>query len=290
MSRLVVLPCADGAELAAARRAELSIPRDRAIALGRSAVEAIKDGFYAMEDGRKVDWSESVRRAPAAKRSIPPDARLPQHPPAAFAETRVSVANETTLGAAARLAAAGLRPLALNFANGVHPGGGFLIGAVAQEEVLCRSSALYVTLLGDPMYGAHRRRGDAESSDWAILSPDVPVFRKDDGSCVSPPWLLSVVTCAAPFAPDVGQPRSGDLLARRIERVYEIARAYGYDTLVLGAWGCGAFANDPERTARDFRRPLERGFSGAFREIVFAIADWSSERGFLGPFRDCFGG
>ncbi len=58
--------------------------------------------------------------------------------------------------------------------------------------------------------------------------------------------------------------------------------------LVLGAWGCGAFANDPHRTATDFRQALENDFSGAFTEIVFAITDWSRERKFLGPFRDVF--
>ena len=67
-----------------------------------------------------------------------------------------------------------------------------------------------------------------------------------------------------------------------------IARAYGHAALVLGAWGCGAFENDPQRTALDFRKALESDYSGAFSEIVFAIADWSPERKFLGPFRDVF--
>ena len=67
-----------------------------------------------------------------------------------------------------------------------------------------------------------------------------------------------------------------------------IAQAYGYTTLVLGAWGCGAFANDPHRTARDFREALEHTFIEAFSDIVFAITDWSPERRFLGPFRAVF--
>ena len=67
-----------------------------------------------------------------------------------------------------------------------------------------------------------------------------------------------------------------------------IAPAYGYATLVLGAWGCGAFGNDPRRTAADFRLALENDYGGAFSEVVFAITDWSPERKFLGPFRDVF--
>jgi uncharacterized protein (TIGR02452 family) len=57
---------------------------------------------------------------------------------------------------------------------------------------------------------------------------------------------------------------------------------------VLGAWGCGAFGNDPNRTAVDFREALENEFRGAFFDIVFAITDWSPKRRFLGPFRDVF--
>jgi uncharacterized protein (TIGR02452 family) len=219
---------------------------------------------------------------------IRPDLPLPLHQRALFAETRVQVTNETTLGASRRLVESGLRPLALNFANGIHPGGGFLQGARAQEEVLCRSSALYHTLVGDPMYNEHRTRSRPDSTDWTIYSPEVPVFRTDDGQELEYPWLLGIITCAAPYAPGIGQPEAGDLLQRRIHRVLAVAQAYSYSTLILGAWGCGAFGNDPHRTALDFRQALENEFSGAFSEIVFAITDWSPERRFLGPFRDVF--
>ena len=58
----------------------------------------------------------------------------------------------------------------------------------------------------------------------------------------------------------------GDMLQKRIVRVLSIARAYGYTELILGAWGCGAFGNDPRRTASDFRRALEGEFAGACSE------------------------
>ena len=137
------------------------------------------------------------------------------------------------------------------------------------------------------MYDAHRQGAPYESSDWVILSPDVPVFRRDDGF-VTARWSTSFATCAAPYAPRVGQPRSGDLLARRIRRLLAVARAYGFDALVLGAWGCGAFGNGPVRTARDFKEALEGEFDGAFRQVTFAITDWSPDRRFLRPFRDAF--
>lgn len=285
---LKLLPCLDSAEIAAARQRELDVPRDVAAALGRSAVEAAERGYYVHGAEQRVDWRHGVQAARSARRSIPPDAPLPAPSSSRFGETRIQVTNETTLGASRRLVEAGFKPLALNFANGVHPGGGFLAGAKAQEEVLCRSSALYQTIVGDPMYVAHRKRPRPDSTDWVIYSPDVPVFRTDDGTALARPWLLSFISCAAPYAPAIGQPETGDLLQRRIYRVLTIAQAYGYSALVLGAWGCGAFGNDPRRTAVDFRHALDNDFNGAFSDVVFAITDWSPERRFLGPFREVF--
>jgi uncharacterized protein (TIGR02452 family) len=288
MSKLHVLPCLDSEQTAASRQQELNIARDVAAALGRSAVQAAREGFYVINAGQQIVWRDEVQAACAAKVSIEPDTPLPCHQRSAFSETRVQVVNETTLGASLRLVDRGFQPLALNFANGVQPGGGFLLGALAQEEVLCRSSALYQTLLGDRMYEEHRKRQLPDSTDWAIYSPHVPVFRMDNGTELPRPWLLSFLTCAAPYAPAIGQPKASYLLEQRIHRVLAVAAAYGYAALVLGAWGCGAFANDPRRTAIAFRQALEHEYSGAFSEVVFAIADWSAERKFLGPFRDVF--
>ncbi|MSQ82910.1 MAG: TIGR02452 family protein [Myxococcales bacterium] len=288
MNSLTPLPCLDDATLAAERKRELGLPRLVAAQLGTSAVAAISDGGYTNAAGAWVDWRPQVAAAIASKQSLPAAAPLRRAPPITFTTTRVQVSNETTMGAARRLVPLGGRPLALNFANGLHPGGGFLHGARAQEEVLCRSSALFATLDGDPMYAAHKARPQPDSSAWAIYSPDVPFFRSDDGTALAEPWLLSVLTCAAPVAQVIGQPASGDLLAERIARALAISHAFGHRELVLGAWGCGAFGNDPERTARDFKSALLDVFAGAFDQVVFAIADWSEDRRVLEPFRRTF--
>ena len=285
---LKILPCLDSEEMARSRKRELNIPRAVAASLGTSAAEAALRRHYQLPSGKQVDWEEIVNAACEGKVSIPPEADLPECGKPAHTEMRIQVANETTLCASRRLTRRGLKPLALNFANGVQPGGGFLQGARAQEEVICRSSALYKTLAGDPMYQAHWKRPLPDSSDWTIYSPDVPVFRTDEGVELERPWLLSFVTCAAPYAPTVGQPESRELLRRRIRRVLDVARAYGYETLVLGAWGCGAFGNDPNTTALDFREALGKEYSGWFSEIVFAVTDWSQDRRYLGPFREVF--
>lgn len=281
------LPCIDSTQLAELRCNELSMPRHVAQSLGASAVVAIRSGRYTDDEGNVVDWAGDVASAISAKASIPPGMQLTEAE-TSHARTRIQVTNETTLGAAKRLVDAGQRPLALNFANGVQPGGGFLSGALAQEESLCRSSALFATLDGDPMYAAHRERPLPDSTPWAIYSPRVPVFRHDSGSTLRSPWKLSFVTCAAPVAHRLPPGLAETLMAERIERILAVARSYGYSHLILGAWGCGAFRNDPVKTAESFRDAIETRFSDAFSDIIFAVTDWSQDRRFLGPFRDVF--
>jgi len=288
METMQILPCADSDEMAELRRSELSISRDMAIYQSRIVVEAVRSGHYENDRGEKVDWKREVVNACLAKISIPPWRDLPPMQREPFPTTQVQVSNQTTVDVLLRMLEQGRHPLALNFANGTEPGGGFLRGARAQEEAICRVSSLYWTLTGDAMYLHHSYRESADSTDWAILSPQVPIFRSDGGIKFDKPVLADFITCAAPYTPSVGQPTSGNLLRDRIHRVLAIARAYGYTSLVLGAWGCGAFANNPKRTASDFRDALEGEFAGAFSEIAFAITDWSAERKYLRPFDEVF--
>src|SRR6266700_5303862 len=126
MSVLKILPCLDSVEMALERLQELQIPHHEAQALGASAVVSARGGRYFDRNGDTVDWESLVQKAIAGKISIPPDKTLPDSGDQRFEETVVQVSNETTLGASRRLTLSGKKPLALNFANGVQPGGGFL--------------------------------------------------------------------------------------------------------------------------------------------------------------------
>jgi uncharacterized protein (TIGR02452 family) len=182
-----------------------------------------------------------------------------------------------------------LNPLVLNFANGTSPGGGFSRGATAQEESLCRCSSLYWTLVSDPMYLYHSYQLEEEPTDWAIVSPKVPFFCNDAGEHFDHPILIDVISSAAPLASQVGEPQWRELLRGRIRRILHIAACQNYTSLVLGAWGCEKFGNDPLRTAEDFKSVIVNDFNRQFADIVFAIADWSPQRRLLNPFRDVFG-
>jgi len=284
-----ILESYDTHEQAYRNRASLEISREYAQDLGVTANFAALHGFYYSDSGEKIVWQDSVMAAVAGKVSLPPEAALPRLEESRQSYiTNIQVVNRTTLQVARELVEKGYEPLALNFASGTSPGGGFLSGSRAQEENLCRSSALYATIKGDAMYDHHRRNDRHRASDWAILSPNVPVFRVDNGETLEEPWHLSFITSAAPIAFKMDPLEARSLLKRRIHRVLAIASAYGYTSLVLGAWGCGAFGNDAKTTAQDFREALVGEFDGVFDHVIFAITDWSPERRFIGPFKEAF--
>jgi uncharacterized protein (TIGR02452 family) len=269
------------------------IPRLRAAQFGRETVQILEAGRYQTAAGRTVECADAIRRAVEGTRSYPPGQPLPAVRPG-DKTTRVEVVNESTLAAVRRMAEAGHRPVALNFASAKNPGGGFLSGARAQEESLARSSALYACLSGNPMYAYHRACGDALYSDYAIYSPDVPVFRADDGSLLEQLYACSFITSPAVNAKVVlerdrsRRPEVREAMRRRVARVLAIAAAHGHEAAVLGAWGCGVFGNDCAEVAGLFREALAGDFRGAFSWLVFAVVDTSQQRRFIGPFERAF--
>jgi uncharacterized protein (TIGR02452 family) len=213
------------------------------------------------------------------------------------ADTRVEVTGESSLEAARRLADA---PVAvLNFASARNPGGGYLNGAQAQEEALCRASALYTCLLeAREFYEHHRAHRDPFYTDRVIHSPAVPVFRDDRGRLLDEPYTAGFLTSAAPNAGVVlrtAPERAPELpraLAVRAERVLETAAAHGYRRLVLGAWGCGVFRNDPAQVAGAFRALLGPGgrFERTFERVVFGVLDRTPGNVVRGAFEKVFEG
>ncbi|MEY9872551.1 uncharacterized protein (TIGR02452 family) [Streptacidiphilus sp. MAP12-33] len=248
-----------------------------------SANQAIAEvGHYLAADGTEVAIGAALAAAIAGTRCFAPDEPLPPGPtPSGTHTTVVEVTAEGSLSAARRLAADG--PVAvLNFASARNVGGGYLGGARAQEEDLCRNALLYPCLLqARDYYETHRASDDLLYSDRVIWSPAVPVHRDERGALLARPFAASFLTSPAPNAgallrrdPAAG-PRIHDALARRSGRVLAVAAAQGARQLVLGAWGCGVFGNDPVRVAEAFRAWLAPGgaYHGVFERVVFAVRD-----------------
>jgi uncharacterized protein (TIGR02452 family) len=274
---------------------QLQVSREQATRLGRETVAIIEAGRYAVPSGRVVEIASMVEHAVTGTVSYPPGrepaSRISQ--PVVGAPT-VAILNETTLTAVRQMQTRGMNPAALNMASATSPGGGFLSGARAQEEYLARSSGLYACLRGNLMYACHREDRDPFYSDYVIYSPDVPVFRGDDGGLLDEAYPCSILTSPAVHANGVSRfmPQRvkdiGRVMEKRIQKLLAAAAAHGHTSLVLGAWGCGAFGNDGNLIAGLFRGALMGKFQDAFQNVVFAITDWSDDRMFIGPFEKAF--
>lgn len=187
------------------------------------------------------------------------------------------------------------KPMVMNFASAVNPGGGFLMGSVAQEEALCRCSTLYASLASDKakeMYLFNRREKIDVFSDHMLFSR-VCVFRDRNCNLIDNPYEVSVVTVAAPnkrrYASNVSDERINEVLKHRMRVMFRVAYENGCRSLVLGAWGCGVFGNNPVDVARCFREVLvDEKYGTLFKEVVFAVL--GREDGMnITAFRDCFG-
>jgi uncharacterized protein (TIGR02452 family) len=274
--------------------------RSEAARQGREAVAIVEAGGYVAPSGARVDLGSAIARAVASSRDYPPELVLGTTEPArssarGVGSTRFDVVNGTSLSVARAMASRGVRPLVLNFASAKNPGGGFLNGARAQEESLARSSALYPTLLESAMYARHRELRDPLYTTFVVTAQDVPVFRDDDtGELLDEPYLASFVTSPAPNAGVVLARDPGRLaeveqaMRERVRRVLDVARLEGHRALVLGAWGCGVFGNEPRFVAEAFATELFGDFTRTFDEVVFAVLDWSEERRFVRPFAERF--
>ncbi|GAA3485220.1 TIGR02452 family protein [Streptomyces yanii] len=255
-------------------------------AIARETETIVEEGRYRTPAGREVSIARALAAALSGTRLYGPGP-VPVAVLDSDRATVVEVTGESSLQAARRMTGEGPGKVAvLNFASARNPGGGYLNGAQAQEEALCRSSALYATLLRAPdHYAHHRAERSAFYTDRVIHSPGVPVFRDDRGRLLDIPFTVGFLTSPAPNAGVIRSrtpeeaPRIPAALASRAERVLEVAAVRGYRRLVLGAWGCGVFRNDPAQVARAFRELLTDGgrFAGHFEQIVFGILDRGPE-------------
>lgn len=169
----------------------------------------------------------------------------------------------------------------LNFASAVHPGGGYIRGANAQEECLCRSSTLYNILekFTESFYVPNRQL-DTRYLDDMFYTPNVIFFKDDFGNSLPEYRKFNVITAAAPnnrtkWISDVELRK---IFLRRIEMVFAVAAKHGQRNIIVGAWGCGAFCCDPEIVSKAFKEVLNITVAKSFDNIVFSVLDSYDEK------------
>ena len=174
---------------------------------------------------------------------------------------------------------------ALNFASFKNPGGMFLQGSSAQEEMLCHESNLYNILSNDyfveNFYTPNRKRlNNGMYADNAIYIPDVVFVRgTNQVKC-------DIITCAAPnttTAKRYNRVSDEDIfryLDSRISTVLYVAALMNVEILILGAFGCGVFGNNPTDVASIFLKYLTTELDGTFDSVYFAVPKGVSGRNY----------
>lgn len=237
-------------------------------------------GFYKDPAGRKVHvgWAETHLYRPGDF-----DKLWEWEDRQSYGGSPTITVVEGTSGDMGRLVAEEFseRVAVLNFASARNAGGGYTRGTKAQEEDLCRCSALYPSLLDQPeYYKANRGQNSVLYTDHLIYTKGVTFFRSDKGYRLLPSAdavNLDVITAPAPNTGEainrgIQDSDIRECLDRRCRMVLSAARHQGVRNLVLGAWGCGVFRNDPEAVADAFGAWLESPtFAGVFDHVVFAI-------------------
>lgn len=209
-----------------------------------------------------------------------------------FEDAQVIVSKKRSFEAAS--AYKGYKTCVHNFASATTPGGGVVKGSSAQEECLCRCSTLYFNLNTPDMwtgfYTPHKKAQNPIHNDDCIYTPGVVVICEDTAAPYlmrSEDWYeVNVITCAAPNLRQMPSNKMniGDgikkvkmmdkelqsLHEKRLTRILDIALAESNDVVILGAFGCGAFENNPEVVARAAKNVIQK-YIHAFKVIEFAI-------------------
>ena len=162
--------------------------------------------------------------------------------------------------------------IALNFASAHKPGGGYVTGAVAQEESVCRASGLYYTIKDvSEYYEQNGRHKTSDYTDGIIYSENVPVVRDDSGALLKTPVLCDFITCPAVNKGAARLPDSevNAKMKQRIKKIITLAASKKPDVVILGAFGCGVFRNRREDVLPLFEAAIEQ--YGGDIEYIFAI-------------------
>ena len=280
--------------------------RDERVAIYENTVRIVKKGFYVSPKGKEIEITDTDKMVDGTKfygkKVVIDYDSLPKY------ETKIEVIDNDCLYAAKDLIDKGLNPCVLNMASFHTPGGGVTRGSSAQEESIFRRTNIFKSLyqfneIGSA-YGIKQReeRYPLDYNFGGIYTPNVTVFKASEGDdCIllEEPYKIGVVSVAAVKNPRVENgklvPWVVDTLKCKIRQILDIALENGHDSIVLSAFGCGAYKTPPTEMARLFKEILSRDdYKNAFKAISFAIINVKSTngehnpQGNFEPFREAF--
>lgn len=256
-------------------------------AIAGETLEILKNGYYQINE-TQVRIHELQEKSIAGSFLLTPEqgaSLITQFPPVSPKKSGKPdwrLWNCSAVDAILKLAAEEKPCAVLNFASAKNPGGGFLNGAMAQEESLAASSGLYKTqTIHEDYYQRNRQCKTMMYTDHAIYSPEVVFFRNGKFQLIPQPITASVLTLPAVNMGQVMQKgedvqEAEQVMKHRMKLALAIFAQQNCRHLILGAYGCGVFRNDPKKIAMWWRELLINFFPDRFNTIIFAVYDHSS--------------
>lgn len=204
-------------------------------------------------------------------------------------DEKIIVENDDSLYMAKKLIDKGYHPAVLNMASGRMPGGGVLRGSGAQEEDIFRRSNLFESLYQFHPIGKEfdididkNHMYPLDTNYGGIYSKNITVFREGadkNYDVLEKPFNVDVISVAAINRPKYdGNFNLADndiqIEKNKIRTILNLGLINLNDSLVLGAFGCGAFKTPPQAMAKCFHEVLdEKQYKNKFKLIAFAILD-----------------
>ena len=266
--------------------------------IAEDTLKILEQGYFISPKGNKIEIDDLQTKAingtkvytPTASDEITNASNYPTLPNL----TKIKVTHQTTLDAVKDLIVEGNKDvICLNFASARNPGGGFLGGSQAQEESIARSTGLYnCQLTASEYYEINRATKSCIYTDYMIYSPFVPIIKNEEGINLETKIYCGIITAPAVNTGIVKRKEPElvknieAIMKRRIRKVLSIAILNNHRSIVLGAWGCGVFQNDPVDIAAYFKEILSTDFKNKFEKITFAI--YSKNDKFIKPFQKEF--
>ena len=275
--------------------------RSREINMFQDTMQILEQGYYE-KNGKKVKLKLSRKDMETIRVYLPEDVKKEGNDPnfikpIVIGRCEHDCKNKDSFGYAREkmgeiyYAERKRKLLVLNLANPVNPGGGVRRGARAQEEDLCRKSSLLISLESEKAkkyYDFNKSLNTYMGSDALMITPCVEIIKDENGELLDDTVVVSALTCAAPMITEgkegLSEEEYESMVYNRIVGMLKCVAHLGYQELVLGAWGCGAFGNDAHVVSDLFYKALkELEYNGLeekdlFEGVYFAVLDRTSEQ------------
>jgi len=287
--------------------------------IAKGTKKAITQGFYVTPSGKSIKLRSGKDLLEGTQVNANAVLEEPMEPRYAD-DTKIAVVKQDCLEAARVELGQGAEKLALLvLASPIEAGGGMEDGIQGQEEEVCRRSNLFDFMWDQSHFLAKEsfynlvdlQRADEKDPDYGSMHnnkmlhvPQVTVFRagkEQNYQMLEEPFEVGMLISSGLNRPryhKVGETwayirsQDSEQLQKLITAQLKAAYDGGYDTVILGAFGCGAFENPPELVASVYKEIIDQFFPKAFKRIVFAILEGPrgahNSEGNIKPFQDTF--